>query len=36
MGHANIQMTFDQYGHLFTDNEADTRRRERAERLAWF
>jgi integrase len=36
MGHANIQMTFDLYGHLFTDSDADARRRERAERLARF
>jgi integrase len=36
MGHANIQMTFNQYGHLFKDEDADSRRRERAERLARF
>jgi integrase len=36
MGHANIQMTFDVYGHLFSDTDADARRKERAERLAVF
>jgi integrase len=36
MGHANIQMAFNQYGHLFKDEDADSRRRERAERLARF
>jgi integrase len=35
-GHASIQTTFDLYGHLFTDSNADTRRRKRAERLARF
>jgi integrase len=34
MGHANIAMTYDLYGHLFTDEDADKRRKERAERLA--
>ena len=34
MGHSNIAMTYDLYGHLFTDDDADTRRAERAERLA--
>ena len=34
MGHSNITMTYDLYGHLFTDAAADTRRAERAERLA--
>jgi integrase len=34
MGHSNIAMTYDQYGHLFTDADADSRRAERAERLA--
>jgi integrase len=34
MGHANIAMTFDLYGHLFQDDAAHTRRAERAERLA--
>ena len=33
MGHSNIAMTYDLYGHLFTDEDADTRRAERAERL---
>jgi integrase len=28
MGHATIQMTFDTYGHLFTDNDADQRAAE--------
>ena len=23
MGHSSIQMTYDVYGHLFTDDEAD-------------
>ena len=30
MGHSNIAMTYDLYGHLFTDEDADTRRAERA------
>ena len=34
MGHSNIAMTYDLYGHLFTDEDADTRRAQRAERLA--
>ena len=34
MGHASIQITYDLYGHLFQDDEADKRRSERAERLA--
>jgi integrase len=34
MGHSNISMTYDLYGHLFTDDDAHTRRAERAERLA--
>ena len=34
VGHSNIAMTYDLYGHLFTDEDADTRRAERAERLA--
>jgi integrase len=34
MGHAGIQITYDLYGHLFTDEEADKRRQERAARLA--
>jgi integrase len=28
MGHSTIQMTFDVYGHLFTDGEADQRAAE--------
>ena len=27
MGHSNIAMTYDLYGHLFTDADADTRRK---------
>lgn len=34
MGHSSIQITYDLYGHLFQDEEADKRRRERADRLA--
>jgi integrase len=34
MGHSSIQVTYDLYGHLFHDDEADKRRSERAERLA--
>jgi len=34
MGHSSIQITFDLYGHLFEDDHAVMRRRERAERLA--
>jgi integrase len=34
MGHSAIAMTYDRYGHLFHDEDADTRRAERAERLA--
>lgn len=34
MGHSSIQITFDLYGHLFTDEEADARRQERSERLS--
>jgi integrase len=34
MGHSNIAVTYDLYGHLFSDEDADTRRAERAERLA--
>jgi integrase len=34
LGHSDIGTTFDQYGHLFTDDEADKHRKERAERLA--
>jgi integrase len=28
MGHSTIQMTFDVYGHLFTDGDADQRAAE--------
>jgi integrase len=34
MGHASIQITFNLYGHLFQDDEADKRRSERADRIA--
>lgn len=34
MGHSGIQITYDLYGHLFTDEEADARRQERSERLS--
>ena len=34
MGHSSIKITYDVYGHLFQDDEADKRQRERAERLA--
>lgn len=34
MGHSNIQITFDIYGHLFHDDEANKRRADRANRLA--
>ena len=34
MGHSSIAITYDLYGHLFRDDEADKRRSERAERLA--
>ncbi|MCA1366675.1 site-specific integrase [Bradyrhizobium sp. BRP14] len=34
MGHSNIQITFDLYGHLFHDEEAMKRRTDRAARLA--
>jgi integrase len=33
MGHSSIQVTFDVYGHLFHDDEAEQRRKQRAERL---
>ena len=29
MGHSNIAMTYDLYGHLFTDEDADTRSDQR-------
>jgi hypothetical protein len=28
MGHSSIKVTFDVYGHLFADNEADQRAAE--------
>jgi integrase len=34
IGHSNISVTFDVYGHLFHDDDAKLRRKERAERLA--
>jgi integrase len=34
MGHSSIKITYDVYGHLFQDEEADKRRTERADRLA--
>ena len=34
MGHSSIKITFDVYGGLFKDDEADKHRSERAERLA--
>jgi integrase len=34
MGHSTITVTYDLYGHLFRDGEAEQRRRDRAERLA--
>jgi integrase len=34
LGHSSIKITYDLYGHLFTDEEADKRRSERSERLA--
>ena len=30
MGHNSIQVTYDLYGHLFKDEDADRRRKERA------
>jgi integrase len=33
MGHSSITITFDTYGHLFHDEEANQRRKDRAERL---
>lgn len=33
MGHSDIQMTFNTYGHLFEDEDAERKQRERAERL---
>lgn len=34
MGHADIQMTYNVYGHLFNDKDSNRRRSERSERLA--
>jgi integrase len=34
MGHSSIQVTYDLYGHLFRDEAADQRRKERADRMA--
>jgi integrase len=34
MGHSSIQITYDLYGKLFKDDEADRRRKERSDRLA--
>jgi integrase len=34
MGHADIKETFDTYGHLFQDDDAQQRRKDRAERIA--
>ncbi len=34
MGHTDIGMTFNVYGHLFHDQDAQQRRKDRAERLA--
>jgi integrase len=34
MGHEDIKLTFDTYGHLFSDDDAKHRRKDRAERLA--
>ena len=36
MGHSSIAVTFDIYGHLFHDEEASQRRKDRAERLERF
>ena len=33
MGHASITVTFDVYGHLFHDEDASQRRKDRAARL---
>ena len=33
MGHDDISVTFDVYGHLFHDDDAKQRRKERAGRL---
>ncbi len=34
MGHSDIKITYDLYGHLFVDEESDRRRQQRSERLA--
>ena len=34
LGHGSIQVTYDLYGHLFHDDEADKMRTERADRLS--
>ncbi|RUU96662.1 site-specific integrase [Mesorhizobium sp. M1A.F.Ca.IN.020.06.1.1] len=34
LGHSSIQVTYDLYGHLFSDEDAGRRRQERSERLA--
>jgi integrase len=34
MGHSSISITFDIYGHLFHDEDASQRRKDRAERLS--
>ncbi|MEX2696511.1 tyrosine-type recombinase/integrase [Rhizobium mongolense] len=34
MGHSDIKITYDLYGHLFVDEESDKRRQQRSERLA--
>lgn len=36
MGHSSVNITFDTYGHLFHDEEANQQRKERAERLDQF
>lgn len=34
LGHEDIKLVFDTYGHLFHDDDAKQRRKDRAERLA--
>jgi integrase len=34
MGHSDIMVTYNLYGHLFHDEDAEQQRRDRAERLA--
>ena len=34
LGHEDIKLVFDVYGHLFSDDDAKQRRKDRAERLA--